>query len=146
MEEQKTKIYSAFPGTGKSSYCRKFLHNSDKIVLDSDSSKFNKSDFPNNYINHIKNNINKVHIIFVSSHIVVREALEENKLQFTLIYPNMTLKNEYLERYRNRGNSSLFIKLIDENWDRWIYSCYWQNPLSCKHIVLPSMTFIDDVL
>ena len=50
---KKTLLISAFPGTGKTySY-----ENSNKIILDSDSSKFDKNDFPNNYINHIKENL-----------------------------------------------------------------------------------------
>jgi hypothetical protein len=59
-----TLIVSAFPGCGKSHY---FRENRDKIVLDSDSSKFDKSDFPRNYIQHIKENRGKVDVIMVSS-------------------------------------------------------------------------------
>jgi hypothetical protein len=52
-----TMVISAFPGCGKSHY---FRNNSDKIVLDSDSSTFDKSDFPRNYIQHIKSNLGMV--------------------------------------------------------------------------------------
>ena len=45
----KTKVYSAFPGVGKTTY----FNNTSKNVLDSDSSTFDKSEFPQNYINHI---------------------------------------------------------------------------------------------
>ena len=142
--KQKGIIYSAFPGTGKSFYYNKYLVHSDRIILDSDSSKFDKSKFPENYMNHIKDNINKAHIMFVSSHEEVRNALVANALSFTLIYPHISLKDEYIERYKDRGNSSLFIKLMNENWERWILGC--QEQLGCKHIVLPSMIFINDVI
>lgn len=59
------------------------------MCLDSDSSNFSwvkdengnntkerNPEFPKNYIEHIKSNIGKVDVIFVSSHKVVREALE----------------------------------------------------------------------
>ena len=49
----KTKVYSAFPGVGKTTYFNK----TEKNVLDSDSSKFDKRDFPSNYIEHIKKNV-----------------------------------------------------------------------------------------
>ncbi len=42
----KTKVYSAFPGVGKTTY----FNTTDKNVLDSDSSKFDKKHFPANYI------------------------------------------------------------------------------------------------
>jgi hypothetical protein len=45
-EMYNTILISAFPGTGKS-----FLFNNTKLkILDSDSSKFDKSKFPENYI------------------------------------------------------------------------------------------------
>ena len=49
----KTKVYSAFPGVGKTTY----FNTTDKNVLDSDSSKFDKKKFPANYIDHIERNI-----------------------------------------------------------------------------------------
>ena len=77
-------LISAFPGMGKS-YAYNELK--DKIrVLDSDSSKFDKSDFPRNYIEHIKNNIQNQDIIFISSHKEVRDALEDENINFDLFY------------------------------------------------------------
>ena len=60
----RTKIVSAFPGMGKTTYHK----NNPKTTLDSDSSGFSwvinesgekvrNSEFPQNYINHIKENI-----------------------------------------------------------------------------------------
>lgn len=84
-----TKIISAFPGTGKSW----LFKNYPGLFLDSDSSDFSwtspgvrNPDFPSNYITHIKQNIGKYKKIFVSSHDVVRKALVENGIPFTLVY------------------------------------------------------------
>jgi len=73
----KLKVYSAFPGTGKTTY----FNNTYKNVLDSDSSKFDKADFPSNYIEHIKRNLedDTVEKIMVSSHKDVRDALVSDK-------------------------------------------------------------------
>lgn len=73
--EKQTLVISAFPGCGKSHF---FRENKDKEVLDSDSSKFDKTHFPQNYIEHIKSNLGKVDIIMVSSH---KEVRDENKLK-----------------------------------------------------------------
>ena len=67
-------------------------NNSNKVILDSDSSTFDKKNFPENYITHIKNKISIVDIILVSSHKVVRDALVKNNINFTLVYPDRTLK------------------------------------------------------
>lgn len=120
----KTKIISGFPAVGKSHF---YENNSELIVLDSDSSKFSwisegvrHPEFPQNYIEHIKSNIGKANVILVSSHKVVRDALKENNIHYTLMYPDKSLKDEYIQRYKHRGNNDAFIKMIDSNWDSFI--------------------------
>ena len=135
----KTRIISAFPGTGKT-YC----HNQHQSTLDSDSSKFDKKDFPANYIRHIKANIGSVKTIFVSSHKEVRDALIKEELDFIIVYPHYTLKEEYLGRYRSRGSLSVFVQLLDGNWTEWITEMV--NQEGCQHIVLKSNQFISDIL
>lgn len=118
-----TKVISGFPAVGKSVLTK----NNHLTVLDSDSSKFSwieeglrHPDFPNNYIQHIKENIGKADYILVSSHDVVRKALEENNINYTLVYPLKESKSEYLLRYRNRGNDEKFINFINSNWEKFI--------------------------
>ena len=55
LKNDKTiKIILGFPGVGKS-YCKEYFKGTDTKIQDSDSSEFPKNDFPNNYLNHIKN-------------------------------------------------------------------------------------------
>ncbi len=143
INEQKnnTLIVSAFPGCGKSHF---FRENKNKIVLDSDSSKFDKSDFPNNYIEHIKSNIGKADIILVSSHKEVRDALVENNIKFTLVYPDKSIKDEYIQRYIDRGNSEKFVELLTKNWLTWIDEL--DNQIGCKKIKLNKGEYLSDVI
>jgi hypothetical protein len=138
--EKDTQLISAFPGTGKSFYFK----NTDKKVLDSDSSGFDKAGFPANYIEHIKKNIGKVDMIFISSHKEVRDALVDAKLKYTLVYPDESLKDEYLSRYKERGNKEGFIKLLDVNWEEWLTDV--ANQKGCKHVVLKSGEFLSDAI
>ena len=135
----KTILISAFPGTGKSHLFR----TSKKKVLDSDSSTFDKKDFPRNYIEHIKNNIGKVDIILISSHKDVRDALVKEGLFFYLVFPNINLKEEYLNRYKERGSPEKFIELISNNWESWIKEL--QEQRNCVHYELQSGEFISDL-
>ena len=122
-----TKIISAFPACGKTYVFENFK---DKVILDSDSSKFSwvivnnqkvrNSDFPENYINHIKENIGKVDYILVSTHENVRRALEEAGIDFYLVYPDRSLKEEWIGRCFLRGSDEKFCQLIADNWDNWI--------------------------
>lgn len=114
----KTKVYSAFPGVGKTTYFNKTKLN----VLDSDSSKFDKKKFPDNYIQHIERNIQDENVdkILVSSHKDVRDALIKKGIPFVLVYPDRSLKDEYIQRYKDRGNNDTFVELLNKNWDTWM--------------------------
>jgi hypothetical protein len=135
----RTRIISAFPGTGKSWYHNKYPD----ITLDSDSSQFSwvesvggkirNPEFPNNYIKHIKENIGKYKFIFVSSHKEVRDALLENCLFFYLIYPDEDRKIEFINRFIDRGNNINFINLVSTNWENWIKECDFCD-IGCKQV------------
>ena len=100
--------------------------------------------FPKNYIDHIKANLGKVDIILISSHEVVRDALVKEGLHFTLVYPNIDLKQEFIERYKQRGSNESFIKLVSDNWTEWIEQL--QNQNGCKKIELSTGQYLKDVI
>ncbi|WP_252214447.1 hypothetical protein [Clostridium sp. VAP41] len=128
---KQTFVISAFPACGKS-YC--FRNHQDIFsMLDSDSSEFSwikdsegnntkerNPNFPSNYIDHIKENIGKVDVVFVSSHEAVRKALAENNIKTIIVYPNKCMKEEWIRRFKERGNNEAFIKFISDNWNNFI--------------------------
>jgi hypothetical protein len=145
----RTRIISAFPGTGKTT----FYESNKGSVIDSDSSNFSwviedvkkirNPDFPQNYINHILENIGKYEFILVSSHKVVREALINNCIFFYLVYPNINRKEEYLKRYKDRGNAAEFVKLLNDNWDNWVRECCSCN-IGCNNIRMTLNNYLND--
>lgn len=149
-------LVAAFTGTGKSFYCQMFfgemqninafeIDSNLRVCSDSDSSKFDKSHFPANYIEHIKEKINEGYWrIFISSHKEVRDALVLNQLPFVLIYPSKELKSDYIDRYKERGSSEKFIKLISDNWDSWLDEL--KNQKGCYHIELKKGQYISNVV
>lgn len=127
---QKTKVIAGFPGVGKSTFFRRNM--GEMKVSDSDSSQFSwihdengvktrNPDFPLNYIRHIQTMIiNGYDIIFVSTHKEVIDALKENFIEFTIVYPSCLLKDTYINRYEVRGSDEAFIKLLSSKWDSFI--------------------------
>lgn len=138
----KGKVICGFPGIGKSTLFKE-LKDSDFKVLDSDSSTFDKAHFPDNYIKYIKEETDKGYTILASSHDVVRDALLKEKMLFTLVYPDKTLKEEYLKRYKERGSPEAFVKLLDSNWDKWIGQCDDLNSDYVHKVKLKAGEFID---
>lgn len=136
-----TILCSAFPGCGKSHYFK----NTELDVLDSDSSTFDKSEFPQNYMEHIKENIGKVDVILISSHDVVRDALTDLGYPYLLVYPDINSKEEYLKRYVERGNDDAFVKLLEQNWETWLTDLANQHE-PASHCVLRSGEFLSEVL
>jgi hypothetical protein len=76
--------------------------------------------FPDNYIKGIKESMGKVDFIFVLSHKLIRDALKENNIKYVLIYPDVSLKKEFLDRMRWRGTPSKFIEMMDKNFETYI--------------------------
>ena len=143
----RARIISGFPGVGKS-----YVFNKAKelglVILDSDSSAFSWSsegirnpNFPNNYIEHIKNNMNTADLILVSSHAEVRTALKEAGLRYYLCYPDLdtTDKELYMDLLRHRGSSDSFVNLISSNWVSWVGECETEEyaikiPIKAAHV------------
>lgn len=119
-----------FLGCGKTTSYIKLKNKID--ILDSDSSTFDKKDFPNNYIKHIKENIGKVDVIFVSSHQIVRNAMKENGIIYSMYYPAKRRKKEMLELYKMRGNNEDFIWFLENNFEFFIDNIEKENVEGAK--------------
>lgn len=165
----RTAVISAFPGCGKS-YIYKNYNNTkynkkNWKILDSDSSDYSwlkdengnntterNPDFPNNYIKHIKDNIGKVDVIFVSSHKEVRKALKRNNIDFFLVFPTKDMKNMFIKRYKDRGNTENFINFISNNWDKFIDDMENESDKQCliEHLTPKnpylSMNYLETIL
>lgn len=98
--------------------------------------KVRNPEFPANYIKHIKENIGKVDYIFVSSHETVREALIANKIHFSLVYPQKSMKAEWIGRCFLRGNEKVFCDLIAKMWGRWIDEMDSLHNIFCDNVHL----------
>lgn len=135
--EKKAIVIAGFPGVGKSYLMN---HNSGHYTYaDSDSSKFSwdrdengdiktnengekirNSRWPMNYISHVNEARHTHDFVFVSTHKEVRETLFDAGIPFMLIVPDDKLKDKFIKRYKERGSTEEFIKLISDNYEKWI--------------------------
>ena len=131
------KIVSAFCGTGKSYICDK----TDINAIEIEYWKYKNSD--KSYIEDVKNQIGKVDYIFISTDPVSLRLLIDAGLTITLVYPENSLRNEYLDRYIDRDSPYDFIGTFMKFWDIWLDELKEQD---CRHIVLNSGQYLQDVL
>jgi len=141
--QKSAQVICGFPGIGKTH----FFNRQQELgftVMDSDSSKFPKDDFPANYIKHIEEARYQCDYLLVSSHDAVRQALVDAGIEFTLIYPEKNLKVEYMQRYAKRGSPKEFLTMMNKNWANFLTSCVDQQ--GCTHVVLKAKQFMSDVI
>lgn len=168
------KIYSVFPACGKT-WLYEHQEDYDLKILDSDSSQFNwmieevedpqyviigngtieplihknkvrNPNFPDNYIKHIKENLDKADIIFVSSHASVRDGLDREGIDFTIVYPEMSCKAEWVGRCFIRdknGESGCGAEAMYNNWEQWISECI-ETGIYHEEIVLKPREHLSD--
>ena len=75
--------------------------------------------------------------VMVSTHAEMLNALEHIEARYTVVIPPITDKDTYMHRYDMRGNTDDFIRLLDENWHRWISDIIGKPTVLKTLVVLP---------
>ena len=88
-------------------------------IKDEMISDFNP-DFPDNYINVIKENIGKFNYIFVEAKKEIFKLLENANIDFTIVFPEQSLLAEYVGRSYMKGNGNVLCDVMIKKWDDWI--------------------------
>lgn len=105
-------VICGFPGIGKSAISRTYPG-----VVDLESTPFEKD--WNRYCKVISH-MNKNYTVLCSSHIDLRKELNKNNINYIYVKPEDNLKEEYIERYKKRGNDEKFISQLEKNWDEYM--------------------------
>lgn len=160
MIDRRVVVVCGFPGVGKSTLSDKSPLVINKvgrpgsiipqwIVIDMESSGYDKSEFPDNYIARIEQYIELVHqrgtniVLLCSSHKAVRDAMHKAGISFVCAYPDKSLKSEYIDRYLARKNHPMPLKVVLDNWDNWIDELIEEE---ADHLVLESGQYLSDVI
>jgi len=73
----------------------------------------------------------------------IMDFLEADGIPYTIVYPNTELKDEYEQRYLERGNSQSFMDVFIGQWEYRLESLVERK---CKKIVLESHQYLSDVI
>jgi hypothetical protein len=136
----KTIIYAAFCGTGKTYFCEKV----DSNTIEIEYWKYKDKGLQKEYIRDIKESFGKVNFIFISTDPEGLQLLNDNGFNIILVYPKNELRNEYLDRYIIRDSPTDFIGAFMKYWDVWINELKKQN--YCIHVILESNQYLQDII
>lgn len=134
MENHNGIVLCGFPGTGKR-YALERMKDVCKLVYVDDTEfkwigavlKDFGLRYPKVYVNQIKK-LQKTHdFILLPSDREIRDILKAYKIEYRLVYPEISLRNEYVGRaYLNKYNADYIDHLVD-NWDSIVRNCMTDN-------------------
>ncbi|MCL2082134.1 MAG: hypothetical protein FWH04_02705 [Oscillospiraceae bacterium] len=101
-------------------------------------------DWPYNYVSAVENALSRHEYILIPSDFRVLALLAEKQHSYTLVFPQRECREEYLQRYTDRGNTENFLSIFYGNWD-WFIDKLEANSYG-KHIVLQPHQFLSDVI
>jgi len=55
-----------------------------------------------------------------------------------------SLRQEYRQRYIDRGNKPDLVELFDEHFEKWTAAAHAQQ--GCRHIILQTRQFLSDIV
>ena len=117
-------------------------------MIKDDEIRVRNPEFPDNYIEYIKEQLefDKYDYIFVSSHESVRKALNEEGIDFIIVFPKRKLKNEWINRCYLRENNGFPLSVLVDNWDKWIDQMYLEIRSGHRYKILKSNQYLSDAL
>jgi hypothetical protein len=107
------KIIVGFQGIGKKSLLDKSSLNI--ILLDQD-------DLSEDYVSNLMKD-DKIDLILIEYGKTSIELLNKSNFKYLLIYPHISLKSDYIRKYKRRGLPEFFINHMIKNWDKLINEC-----------------------
>ena len=135
-----TKIIAAFCGAGKTYICEK----TDIDAIEIEYWKYVEKGLFYEYILEMKKHFGTVDYIFIATDPEGLRLLHKEGFQITLVYPEIELRNEYLDRYIERDSPHDFIGVFMKCWNLWINELKEQS--YCSHVVLAKGEYVETYL
>ena len=104
-------------------------------------------DFPDNFVQYIKENIGKVDIIFIDGDIKIREWIDKAKIKFVTVYPWNSCLSEWVGRMYLQDYPDFIIRHKINGWHYEVYHVkepYGDQLIQLSHGKYISERFIDD--
>lgn len=96
--------------------------------------------YPQNYIFDIKRYLDKGFSVMISCQSFTEQDMgllkeKVSGIRIILVYPDKELKPLFLKRFLSRGNTDVFVKKMERDWEKDIDLCT-HNKMADEHIVI----------
>ena len=134
-------IISAYAGCGKSTFAKRTWNSIDMVtvpykyvvpentITDEGDERLKANyeyeihpDWPRNYISAVIAAYHRYQYVIIPTIKPVLDELQRFRIPYMLFYPDRTLREEYSNRYRNRGNTEAFERIFIDGWDHFLGS------------------------
>lgn len=132
-------IIAAFCGTGKST-----LSKSMDNLIEVECWEYRKGNFPDNYIQEVLSKSKEYKYVCISTDPVSLVPIIKRGCNVVLVYPDLSLFDEYMKRYVDRVSPYDFIGVMYKHWHEWIKQLH--SIKGCEHIVLTEGQYLSDVI
>lgn len=156
----KAKLVATFPGSGATFVTQHttfkaldldpglfkyyYTNNPHEMIKGDDGRPLLNDSFPSNVATYIRNKINEYEYIFIPTHNVILNELIKYHVEFTTVYPEVTLRDEWLLRIQGQGPDGVITsKVVGQHWYKWIDYC---DELPGKKCKLTSGTYLMDLI
>lgn len=114
-------IISGFAGIGKSGIKEKVPYFEDASIYDLSSAFFRKDEgWERIYCDIAEVLATRYDYVFITAHQIVIEEMIRRGKKFYIVYPKRHCKQEYRQRFIDRGNSQEYIDKFMKRWDYFI--------------------------
>ena len=156
-------IIAAYAGTGKTMLARlypdrfvdfvcmpyKYIlepiqDNADDEACKANPNNVMREDWPFNYVSAIKDALAEGKTLLIPTDLNVLLLLRQEKIPYTLCYPQKNAKEIYRKRFIDRGNTEEFIDIFIGGWEHRIAAL--EQDTYGKHIVLKNDQFLSDAI
>ncbi len=139
-------LIAGFPGVGKSHL---YAHASSVRTFDLEPTPFRKQpDWPDNYLIAVEDVMDDrlYDLVLVATYPEVIKVLLELGYMFNLVYPDETQKDDYVARYRQRGNSEVGVQTLADMFESNVANLRAIDHPNCQHTVLKPGQYLSDVI
>lgn len=105
--------------------------------------KIRNKNYPENYIKEILKIQKEYDIVLISPHKKLLEELNRRKIEYTVAFPMKECLEEYIERYKRRGNPKIYLIKRKNSFLKQIE--YLENS-KCEQWRLKQGEYLEDIL